>query len=88
MIYFNVDDDTYIQYDEEAKTAEVIVKSEVQAQIDKLQENLQNIPDDDTLLAWAKDNYPGLKELNDTQNQVDNLQTQMSAMSNVKMAVI
>jgi hypothetical protein len=49
-----IDNNTYIQYDEATKVSRTIFKNELEQSIEALSAK----PSDDTLLAWAKENYP------------------------------
>lgn len=61
-IYFKTNGgDTYVSFNKETMTSEVIVKSELEKQIEEAKKRLAEIPtipSDEELLTWAKQNYP------------------------------
>jgi len=61
MKYFKVDEDKFIEYNEETKQAQVYSKSDLQKQLAFNQAQLTQLGSPSTdkdLLAWAKENYP------------------------------
>ena len=58
---FQVDADTFIDYDPAAKVASVCSKQNLAAEISSAQSEVETIeqPSDEFLLQWAKENYPG-----------------------------
>jgi hypothetical protein len=63
MQYFKVEDDAdrWVMYDPDANSSMVISKKEIDEQIKEAEARLKEIPDmpdDKTLLEWAKENYP------------------------------
>ena len=79
-MYIQIDDDTFILYDSDTQVASTISKSSLEKQINDLQTNVPQVPSDDVLLAWAKENYPGIAQINDTQTQINNIQEQLDQM--------
>jgi hypothetical protein len=79
-MYIQIDDDTFIQYDSDNQTTLIISKSSLEKQINALQTNTPTVPTDDVLLAWAKENYPGISQINDAQNLIANLQAQLDQL--------
>jgi hypothetical protein len=58
-MYIKIDDNTWIFY--EGETATVIKKDELQAELERAQQKLSEIPAEPTdaeLLDWARINYP------------------------------
>jgi hypothetical protein len=61
MKYIKVDTGGWIEYDEEKKTARVLKKAELVAELEFNMQQLSSLPKPVTnteLLAWAKENYP------------------------------
>ncbi|MEM5811008.1 MAG: hypothetical protein QXP66_03850 [Candidatus Aenigmatarchaeota archaeon] len=61
MRYIKIDDDTYIEFDEERKTSNVLSKSKLENELAFYQNQLDNLPlpiTDEELLAWARENHP------------------------------
>jgi hypothetical protein len=59
--YIKLETGVFAKYDTETKQAQVLVKAELQKQIDFLQAQLASLPAPVTnaeLLAWAKENFP------------------------------
>ena len=86
-MYIQIDDDTFLLYDSDTQVASTISKSSLEKQISDLQTNVPQIPSDDVLLAWAKENYPGISNINDTQVQISELQDQLDQMNNDQVDV-
>lgn len=72
MEYLKIDSDTFIGYDTTAKTAEIIIKSELEDQIGAGSQ--LEPPTDEELLDWATLNYPGLYEMAMEMERLDELQ--------------
>jgi len=85
MQYLKIDADTFIRYDADNRTSEVGSLKDLQDQAGKLSQNLPKIPDDKTLLAWAKENYPGIKDVGDTQVRLDAIKNEISEIGKVKV---
>jgi hypothetical protein len=88
MIYLQADKDVVIKYDEDLKTAEVVSKSALSDQIDQLSKDLPDDPSDEVLLAWAKENYPGLKELQSQRDRLDALKEETAQIGSVQVTGI
>lgn len=60
MQYFKIDAGKFIQFNETNNQAQIIVKDELQAQKNALQDRIRQHPrpSDAELLLWAKANYP------------------------------
>lgn len=82
MQYIQLDLDKYIQYDSIDSTVAIISKSSLQSQIGDLQASLPVIPDNKTLLAWAKANYPGLAGVDAIKAQIAGLQAILNKLTN------
>ena len=72
MMYFKIDAHTFIQYDEVGGGLSVILKSDLIAQQEKLK-NVPPAPDNATLLAWAKINYPGIENMGRDKDKIAEL---------------
>ena len=53
-----IDKNTFIKFDEKTKVSRTIFKGELEDAVDVF----SKIPSDEELLAWAKENYPRIKE--------------------------
>lgn len=62
MRYIKVDNDKFIEYNEDNNSTRVIIKSEVERQLAGASKRLSEIKkvDDKDLLAWARENYPAM----------------------------
>lgn len=61
MKYFKVDDDKFIEFNEENGRTTVISKAEIETSIAFSQQRLAEIPDepsDEEMLVWARQNFP------------------------------
>jgi hypothetical protein len=87
MIYLHADKDAFIKYDVVTKTAEVISKTVLTDQIEQLTKTLPELPPDKVLLDWAKENYPGLKQLSEEQNRLNSLKTKLAELLKVDVII-
>lgn len=62
MRYIKVDNDKFIEYNEDNNSARVIIKSEVERQLSQVNDRLKEIGEitDEVLLEWARENYPNI----------------------------
>lgn len=60
MEYIQIDSDKFIEYDSKKNISNFISKGSIQKEIDVTAEqlaSLPNLPSDEELLAWARENY-------------------------------
>lgn len=82
MKYFQVDTDTFIEYNEADKIARVFSKSETEKQLAFNQaqlSSLPSLPDDKALLTWAKQNYAATIGTEQSKTLLTNQITSLSA---------
>jgi len=58
MQYIKLTDDKFIEYNPATDRSRVIVKSDVEKQLQDATEHLSEMPGDEQLLEWARANYP------------------------------
>lgn len=80
MKYAQIDNDTYVCYDDVNRAVSLLSKKALQDHIDSLTKAIAQVPTDGALLAWAKKNYPGLSNVTDMGNDLQNAQNQMAAL--------
>lgn len=62
MRYIKVDNDKFIEYNEDNNSTRVIIKSEVERQLSQVNDRLKEVGEitDEALLEWARENYPNI----------------------------
>ncbi|HPO87530.1 MAG TPA: hypothetical protein PLN86_16950 [Candidatus Hydrogenedentes bacterium] len=85
MEYIQLNDDLFIEYDEEKKTSNFISKASIQNDINITSEQLSTLgemPSDAELLAWAKLNYstPEMRNRDVLQGHLDELMAKLAQM--------
>lgn len=85
MEYIQLNDDLFIEYDENKKTSNFISKSSIQNEIDIASAQisvLDRIPSDEELLVWAKNNYsnPDMRNRAILQERIDELTVKLSRL--------
>lgn len=65
MRYIKVDNDKFIEYNEDNNSARVIIKSEVEGQLSQVNDRLKEVGEitDEVLLEWARENYPNIPKV-------------------------
>lgn len=77
-IFIEVDDNTYIKFDKRSNRSETIDAKELRDRKQEIETRLMELNDysDESLLAWAKKNYPtpeGLKEKEQLEMELQNI---------------
>lgn len=57
MKYISIDKDTFIQFDPDTSKSTVLKKSQLLAEKEQIEQELNSYPSDEELLKWAKENY-------------------------------
>jgi hypothetical protein len=65
MRYIKVDNDKFIEYNEDNNSTRVIIKSEVEGQLSQVNDRLKEVGEitDEVLLEWARENYPNIPKV-------------------------
>jgi hypothetical protein len=65
MRYIKVDNDKFIEYNEDNNSTRVIIKSEVERQLSQVNDRLKEVGEitDEALLEWARENYPNIPKV-------------------------
>lgn len=83
MRYIKVDNDKFIEYNEDNNSTRVIIKSEVERSLQDAREHLAEIADDEKLLEWARENYPLARDSGKIGERITELQGLISKLEDL-----
>lgn len=83
-MFFKVDDDIYIKYDESTRSCEIISLKSLQELHEKLVSELPIKPTNKELIEWARLNYPGLDSIDDQQKRIDEVEGKIAELNKIK----
>ena len=86
MLYFKVNSNTYLKYDELNNASAIVLKKPLKELIDRLIKELPVTPTDEELLKWAKKNYPGLDSIEDQKKRIKELQAELEELNKIPLA--
>lgn len=71
MQYIKIDNNTWVEVNQEANSTRLIRKSDVEEQIADCEALLQETPTDEALLEWARENHPYQAQTQAIQTTID-----------------
>lgn len=83
-MFFKVDGDIFIKYDEATRSCEIISLKSLQELHGKLVAEMPIKPTNKELLDWARVNYPGLDSIDDQQKRIDEVQGKIAELNKIK----
>lgn len=83
-MFFKVDGDIFIKYDEATRSCEIISLKSLQELHEKLVSEMPIKPTNKELLDWARVNYPGLDSIDDQQKRIDEVQGKIAELNKIK----
>lgn len=87
MQYIQIDDDRFIQLDDDTNKTTVIIKSDLENELSTLTDQINALPpmpSDDELMAWARSNYQSADTRNREvlQSSIDSINGILSQLDN------
>lgn len=83
MIYFKVDADTFIRYDEIDKNVKIVSLKLLKEMAIEIAANIPIMPTNAVLLAWARINYPGITTVGDGQKKLDRINAEIVEINKI-----
>jgi hypothetical protein len=71
MQYIKIDNNTWVEVDQGTNTTRLIRKSDIEQQLEESQALLIATPNDEELLAWARENHPYRTQTQAVQMTID-----------------
>lgn len=71
MQYLKIDNNTWVEVNQDTNSTRLIRKSDVEEQIADCEALLQEAPTDETLLEWARENHPYKVQTEAIQKTID-----------------